>query len=163
MNYFRRIVIFILIVNIIFEFVPNESYKKYIKHISGIIMVLIIINPISKYCNINILENSVSNFFMQNAMLDVNKFMSDSNDMALNNSVAIYRSNFENQIKSYLTDCNFDVTDVQAGISITNENEIRIDYVEIDLKFINYEIENEYIKNMVEEKFFISKEIINVV
>lgn len=55
------------------------------------------------------------------------------------------------------------MSDVEVGISITDENEIRIDYVEIDLKFINYEIEDEYIKGMIEEKFYISKEVIEVI
>ena len=163
MDYFKGIVVFVLLINIIYEFVPNDSYKKYLKHISGIIMILIIINPISKYCDINNLENTVNDFFVQNDALDVNEFMSGTSDIVLNKSADIYRCNIENEIKTYLVESNFDVDGVEARISITHENEIKIDYVEIDLKFINYELENEYIKDMIQEKFFISKEVISVI
>lgn len=163
MAYFKGIVIFVLLINIITEFIPNDSYKKYLKNISGIILILVVINPISKYCEVNNLENTVNNFLIQNDTMDVNEFMSGTNDIALNKSASIYRNNIENQIKSYLIDSNFELNDVEVGISITAEKEIKIDYVEIDLKFINYNIEDEYIKNMIEEKFYISKEVILVV
>ncbi|MBQ3544068.1 MAG: stage III sporulation protein AF [Lachnospiraceae bacterium] len=162
MDYFKGIVVFVLLINIIYEFVPNDSYKKYLKHITGVIIILVVIEPICKYCDINHFEDSVNNYFLQSDVIDVNEFMSDANDIALNKSADIYKSNIENEIKSYLMNCNFDISDVETGISITNENEIKIDYVKIDLKFINYEIEDEYIKNMIEEKFFISKEVIEV-
>lgn len=162
MSYFKRVVIYILLINIIFEFIPNDSYKKYIKHISGVILILFVIEPISKYCNINYFESVVNDFILQNEVTDINKFMSGVNDIALNKSVEIYQSNIEYEIKTYLENCNFDVMDVEAVIGITNENDIKINYLEIDLKFINYEIEDDYIKNMIEEKFFISKDVIKV-
>ena len=106
MSYFKRVVIYILLINIIFEFIPNDSYKKYIKHISGVILILFVIEPISKYCNINYFESVVNDFILQNEVTDINKFMSGVNDIALNKSVEIYQSNIEYEIKTYLENCN---------------------------------------------------------
>lgn len=162
MSYFKGIVIFILLVNLISEFIPKDSYKKYLKHISGIILILIIIEPVSEFLDVGNLEDKINRIILEDNILEANEFMRDADNESAKNMIYLYEQEIEDEVKAYLENCNLDIHEVKANIEITDNNELELISLEVDMKFINYDVENEYIKNIIEEKFSISKDRIYI-
>lgn len=162
MNYFKGIVIFILIVNLISEFIMNDSYKKYMKHISGIILVLIIIKPVSGFFGEGNMERIINKTILESNILESKKFMKEADNKALENMTSLYEDEIEKEIEQYLNEKNIDINDVKAQVEVSDTGKVELTSILIDMKFINYDIENQYIKDLIEEKFLISKERIEV-
>lgn len=50
-GYIRNICIFMLVITLILNIFPEKSYKKYIKLFAGLLLLLIVFNPIIKIKN----------------------------------------------------------------------------------------------------------------
>lgn len=95
----KEIAIFLILINIISTVIPEDRYKKYIQIISGLVIILIIFNPLNKYLNENILYNSFEKIYKENEIVEMDKSLSNLNE----DIVKVTINNYEKSImKKYL-------------------------------------------------------------
>lgn len=78
-EYIKGIVFFSLFANLILDFMPNVNYKKYIKVLIGILLIMVVLRPI---INFNFIINEIDDIvkdvsFKTNTDLQVDEKISD--------------------------------------------------------------------------------------
>jgi stage III sporulation protein AF len=124
-DFIKSIVIFLLLAKILEYLIPSGSMKKYFRLFSGIILMIIVINPIIKHNGLleKLNYNVIKNEFQLNSS-DLNKVEQDEynkirNDIALK----IYKDKIEIQIKELLKQENITAIKVKVSIEEDFNNE----------------------------------------
>ena len=165
---------------------PDNSMKKYLKFVLGLILIVVILNPILKFFNVgeNELKNSISsyekNLKEKESDNDINV---DSNKLREESFKNNFNKNCENMLKNEFkgmefkceVDCNVDFKGVKFDISSINvyikEKKVRkvvnVEKVEIDVSKESKKKENkneEYkdVVNFLKSELEISESKINI-
>ncbi|OPF51592.1 stage III sporulation protein AF [Clostridium baratii] len=165
---------------------PDNSMKKYLKFVLGLILIVVILNPILKFFNVgeNELKNSISsyekNLKEKESDNDINV---DSNKLREESFKNNFNKNCENMLKNEFkdmefkceVDCNVDFKGVKFDISSINvyikEKKVRkvvnVEKVEIDISKESKKKENkneEYkdVVNFLKSELEISESKINI-
>lgn len=114
-TYMLTLVSVIILITLIEIILPTSNNKKYIKFVSGLILIVTIINPISKALNTNI---DLDKFLSQNEF----EIENISNSMATNyydnyNLYESYKSNLETDIISRLEDNGYEVLSIDVEVN----------------------------------------------
>lgn len=114
-TYMLTLVSVIILITLIEIILPTSNNKKYIKFVSGLILIVTIINPISKALNTNI---DLDKFLSQNEF----EIENTSNSMATNyydnyNLYESYKSNLETDIISRLEDNGYEVLSIDVEVN----------------------------------------------
>ena len=165
---------------------PDNSMKKYLKFVLGLILIVVILNPIMKFFNVgeNELKNSISsyekNLKEKEADNDINV---DSNKLREESFKNNFNKNCENMLKNEFkdmefkceVDCNIDFKGVKFDISSINvyikdkkvKKVVNVEKVEIDTSKESKKKENkneEYkdVVNFLKSELEISENKINI-
>ncbi|MDU1053408.1 stage III sporulation protein AF [Clostridium baratii] len=165
---------------------PDNSMKKYLKFVLGLILIVVILNPILKFFNVgeNELKNSISsyekNLKEKEADNDINV---DSNKLREESFKNNFNKNCENMLKNEFkdmefkceVDCNIDFKGVKFDISSINvyikdkkvKKVVNVEKVEIDTSKESKKKENkneEYkdVVNFLKSELEISESKINI-
>lgn len=165
---------------------PDNSMKKYLKFVLGLILIVVILNPIMKFFNVgeNELKNSISsyekNLKEKEADNDINV---DSNKLREESFKNNFNKNCENMLKNKFkdmefkceVDCNIDFKGVKFDISSINvyikdkkvKKVVNVEKVEIDTSKESKKKENkneEYkdVVNFLKSELEISENKINI-
>lgn len=165
---------------------PDNSMKKYLKFVLGLILIVVILNPIMKFFNVgeNELKNSISsyekNLKEKEADNDINV---DSNKLREESFKNNFNKNCENMLKNEFkdmefkceVDCNVDFKGVKFDISSINvyikdkkvKKVVNVEKVEIDTSKESKKKENkneEYkdVVNFLKSELEISENKINI-
>lgn len=96
-TWIKNIVIYMIINTIIMNLLGNKSYKKYVSIISGMILVLIVISPLTKLLD---LDDNLNYFLQYNDFaIDTSDFKTDINHMEEEQKDKIFQK-YSNKIKS---------------------------------------------------------------
>lgn len=165
---------------------PDNSMKKYLKFVLGLILIVVILNPILKFFNVgeNELKNSISsyekNLKEKESDNDINV---DSNKLREESFKNNFNKNCENMLKNEFkdmefkceVDCNVDFKGVKFDISSINvyikdkkvKKIVNVEKVEIDTSKESKKKENkneEYkdVVNFLKSELEISESKINI-
>lgn len=165
---------------------PDNSMKKYLKFVLGLILIVVILNPILKFFNVgeNELKNSISsyekNLKEKESDNDINV---DSNKLREESFKNNFNKNCENMLKNEFkdmefkceVDCNVDFKGVKFDISSINvyikdkkvKKIVNVEKVEIDTSKESKKKENkneEYkdVVNFLKSELEISENKINI-
>lgn len=165
---------------------PDNSMKKYLKFVLGLILIVVILNPILKFFNVgeNELKNSISsyekNLKEKESDNDINV---DSNKLREESFKNNFNKNCENMLKNEFkdmefkceVDCNVDFKGVKFNISSINvyikdkkvKKIVNVEKVEIDTSKESKKKENkneEYkdVVNFLKSELEISESKINI-
>lgn len=165
---------------------PDNSMKKYLKFVLGLILIVVILNPILKFFNVgeNELKNSISsyekNLKEKESDNDINV---DSNKLREESFKNNFNKNCENMLKNEFkdmefkceADCNVDFKGVKFDISSINvyikdkkvKKIVNVEKVEIDTSKESKKKENkneEYkdVVNFLKSELEISESKINI-
>ncbi|MCT4687072.1 stage III sporulation protein AF [Vallitalea sp.] len=124
-SFIRNIVIFLLLAKILEYLIPDGNMKKYFRLFSGIILIIIIINPIIKYngimeqFNLDVIKNQF-NINYTDTQGTENKYSEIQNEITLK----IYKEKIINHVKGLLEDEKISIKNVSVEIEedINNEN-----------------------------------------
>lgn len=165
---------------------PDNSMKKYLKFVLGLILIVVILNPILKFFNVgeNELKNSIS-FYEKNLKEKEsdNDINVDSNKLREESFKNNFNKNCENMLKNEFkdmefkceVDCNIDFKGVKFDISSINvyikdkkvKKVVNVEKVEIDTSKESKKKENkneEYkdVVNFFKSELEISENKINI-
>ncbi len=90
-NWIKSIVFFLVLISIINNLVGSSAYRKYINLISGMILIILVVNPILRIFDI---DKKIDYYF------DKNTFMADRQDIN-NDLIRIEQAQKESIIKEY--------------------------------------------------------------
>lgn len=90
----REIAIFLILINIISSLVPGESYKKYLKMILGIIIILIVINPLWKIVNGTGLYDMFAKEYKESRIIEMDKSLGSLNNQINDIALKDYEGEF---------------------------------------------------------------------
>lgn len=164
----REISVFLILVSIISNLVQGEDYKKYIRIVSGIIIILIIINPIKKIFDEEVIYSLFAEEYKQNELVELKKSMEGMNSEIYKKTMEEYEREIENKLKSVLEERGFGIENIDVTINIEGE-EIYIEevYIKTRSKYGTYDegvgrSTSEFIKSYLWEEYSIEKDIIQV-
>jgi len=102
-EWIKNIIIFLVLTTIITNLLGKSAYKKYVNLITGIILLILVINPLIKLLK---LEDSLDYFFSSNYLLaetkDANIKFDGMEDMKKNTILKEYKEKLKEQIASIL-------------------------------------------------------------
>ncbi len=118
-DWLTNIVIFTVLATVTINVLPNNNYKRYIKLFIGLMFIVIIISPITKYLNIN--EDIGFNYILEEFNVNYNLY---SNSKVNDNNytkklVETYEDNVGTNIKDYLNNQGYNIKNVEV---ISDEN-----------------------------------------
>ncbi|CUP75701.1 stage III sporulation protein AF [Clostridium baratii] len=166
--------------------VPDNSMKKYLKFVLGLILIVVILNPILKFFNVgeNELKNSISSYEKNlkekesdnDINVDSNKLREESFKNNFNkNCENILKNEFKDMEFKCEVDCNVDFKGVKFDISSINvyikekkvSKVVNVEKVEIDISKESKKKENkneEYkdVVNFLKSELEISESKINI-
>lgn len=165
---------------------PDNSMKKYLKFVLGLILIVVILNPILKFFNVgeNELKNSISSYEKNlkekesdnDINVDSNKLREESFKNNFNrNCENILKNEFKDMEFKCEVDCNIDFKGVKFDISSINvyikdkkvKKVVNVEKVEIDTSKESKKKENknkEYkdVVNFLKSELEISENKINI-
>lgn len=161
----KSLAAFLMLVNILMLMLPGEKYNKYFKVISGMILILIIINPITKLMN-NSMEFNLFN--ADDIIIEEKKSLQDINDSIYEISLREYEKEAEKQYITKLCGEGFPVENINIEMTVSDTS---VDIVHIEVKMgkdaKNYgealkDATNQYIKSCFKNDMNVEDEIIEI-
>src|SRR5574344_79655 len=128
----KELAIFMLIINILSSIVPTENYKKHFKIIAGIVLIIIIIQPISKIFGNNNLVELFEDKYMTSEITELNRSLGNVNKEICDKSIDSYQLELNEKIKNVLENEKISVESVNSKITYDEDKDImRIERVDI--------------------------------
>lgn len=174
MEVVREIAIFLIVVNILSSLMPEEIYKKYLKMLSGIILILIIIQPLQVLFNESELEDMVERQIKESNIVELNQSLSGINEEIGKSAKNMYEEEIKTSIFEFLdkNDIGTDNIEVKleiiddalviSGILIETEGSQTVDNKKEGREDYAAETRNLYIRNLVADTYGINRELILV-
>lgn len=175
MEIVKEIAIFLIVVNILSSLMPDDNYKKYLKMLSGIILILIIIQPLHVFFNDSELEDMVKRQIEESNIVELNKSLAGINEEIGNGAKKIYEEEIKNSICDFLKKNSIQTDNVEIDMQINEDDELVLSGVFIEIAgnqafdedgeyLDNYALETRilYVKNLISDAYGIDKELIIV-
>lgn len=113
----QNILVFYIILSVVMALIGNSSYKKYIQMFSGLVMIIIILNPLIKLLGA---EAALNLQLQKNQLYEISQAESEDIMVAeMKQSDAVmqqYEEIISKQIQSVMENYDFFATDVQVSI-----------------------------------------------
>lgn len=113
----QNILIFYIILSVVMALIGNSSFKKYIQMFSGLVMIIIILNPLMKLLGV---ENTLNLQLKKNQLFEISQAESEDIMVAeMKQSDAVmqqYEETISQQIQSVMNHYDFYATNVQVSI-----------------------------------------------
>lgn len=175
MEIVKEIAIFLIIVNILSSLMPDDNYRKYLKMLTGIILILIIIQPLHMFLDGAGLEDKIEKKIKESNIVELNKSLSGINEDIGNSAKKVYEEEIKNSINDFLEKNDIKTNSIEVDMKINDNDELVIAeiFVEVDESNVSdenrecredyaSETRNLYIKNLIAEAYGIDKELIIV-
>lgn len=175
MEVVKEIAVFLIVVNILSSLMPDENYRRYLKMLSGIILILILIQPLHTIFNDSELEDLVERQIKESNIVELDKSLSEINEEIGNGAKKIYEEEVKNSIGDFLEKNDILTDMIEIHMEINESDELVISEVFIEIqentafdgngKYIgNYAMETRaaYIKNLVANAYGINQDLIIV-
>lgn len=164
----RDISVFLILISILSNLVQGEDYKKYIRIVSGIIIILIIINPVKKIFDEEGIYSLFAEEYKQNELVELKKSMEGMNSEIYKKTIEEYEKEIEDRLKEVLEERGFGIESIDVGIDIEDEElYIKEVYIKTAGRYGPYDegvgrSTSEFIKSYLWEEYYIEKDIIQV-
>lgn len=163
----REIAVFVIFVNIISCVIPGDNYKKYLKLVSGIITIIILIKPILKYSDGGDLYNTFLMEYKKSQVAEADKSLSNINKEIADITLADYTREINENIYTFLSEKGFKTDCIDAKLEVEENGTIVVKKLIIKFKNMGYDKNLKdtttiYIYDIIFEKYNISKEVIEV-
>lgn len=120
----QNLLIYYIILSVVMSLVGNSSFKKYVEMFSGLVMIIIILNPLIKLFGV---ENSLDLNIRKNQLYEITKAESEDIMVAeLKQSDAVlrqYEETIENQIGTVMSNHDYKAIDVRVAIDDVLDSE----------------------------------------
>lgn len=175
MEVVKEIAVFLIVVNILSSLMPDDNYRRYLKMLSGIILILIVIQPLHVFFNDSELEDLVERQIKESNIVELDKSLSGINEEIGNSAKKLYVEEVKNSIGDFLEKNGILTDTIEIDMEINDSDELVISEVFIEIdgntvfdengKYVgNYAMETRgaYIKNLVADAYGIDKDLIVV-
>lgn len=163
----REIAVFTIFINIVSCIIPGDNYKRYLKLISGIIIIIIVMKPIFRYTDGNELYNAFIKEYEKNQVVELDKSLRNLNKKIADITISDYEREVSEDIVTFLTKKGFKVSDVDISLIVDDDNRLGVKKLLIEFEDMNYdknlrEATTIYIDDIILEKYNIDKEVIEI-
>lgn len=152
----KNILIYLVVVTIIENLLPESKYMKYTKVFSGMILIIIVITPFIKLVGINgYLDNSIIDYkfnYETEKIEKQNKMLSKKQQQYIINS---YKKELEKQIQYNLEQENFIVKKVDVDIIYDKNKKQAITFKSVNITILDKQAKP--LKKVKIDKIFINK------
>ena len=183
----KEIAYFVIIISLISNLISNEKYIKHIKLFTGIILILIIINPLLKFFNSG---GSLKNVFEEESMVnninELNRSLSGIEENISSQTINDYQVCINKKVKGDLEKEGYNVERVDSVIENKenpSEEENTFEIAKIDVYLLEnsdqnqisvnkvvigenkkkvYQVSDIYIMDYIKENYNINEKIINI-
>jgi stage III sporulation protein AF len=162
----KEIVVILILVSIISNLIPEENYKKYLRLISGIMIILIIINPIKKILNEEGLYYDFAEEYKKNDIVELKKSMDNINSEIYTRTKEEYENEIAYKLKNSLEQRGYIIEETEVTMDI-EEDLLYIEnvYIEISNRYGSYDDSVEkstikFIKSYLWEEYSINEDIV---
>ena len=159
----RQTAVFLMVVNLLTMLVNSESYRKYIKIFAGLLLLLMLLRPVTRWFSGRELEEIMEDRLTQFAILEVDRSLENVNEEASEAMKRIYEEKTAESILLYLREQKLAVREVTVSLQMEKEAMIfdRITVV-VEGNRRTAEAQQAYIGSLLTEKYGIDKECILV-
>ncbi|MCU6754436.1 stage III sporulation protein AF [Bovifimicola ammoniilytica] len=156
-----------MFINIVSCIIPGDNYKRYLKLISGIIIIIIVMKPIFRYNDGNELYNAFIKEYEKNQVVELDKSLRNLNKKIADITISDYEREVSEDIVTFLTKKGFKVSDVDISLIVDDDNRLGVKKLLIEFEDMNYdknlrEATTIYIDDIILEKYNIDKEVIEI-
>lgn len=162
----KEIAGFLLVVSILENLIQNEKFRKYLKMTAGIVMILIIFQPLNK-----ILGNDYNYFEMftvkeyEKDIQEMEKSLSDVNKSASKDVISQYKLYMEEKVERELINEGFEIDEVTVELYVNEESMVELDKMTIRYDNANHpnliHVGND-ISNIDAKKTYLKKYVANL-
>ena len=118
MNGIRQIMVFLIITDLLALFINGETYKKYLKIISGMLLVLMILRPVSKWLAEEKFGSLVENRMMEFEVIEADQSLINVSQEAALRTKQLYEEKTAGQIRQYLSQQKIAVKEVAVEMEV---------------------------------------------
>lgn len=164
----REIAVFLILVSVITNFIPEGNYKKYIRVISGIIIILIVINPIQKIFHGDEFTVMFENEYKKKELIEMKISMDGINSEIYQKTLEEYEKEIGNYIKNQLEERGFNIRNICIKMDVDKDVlYLKEVFIEVGDRYGTYnegvgKSTGEFIKSYLCEEYGIEEEIICV-
>lgn len=175
MEVVKEIAVFLIVVNILSSLMPDDNYRRYLKMLSGIILILIVIQPLHVFFDDSELEDLVERQIKESNIVELDKSLSGINEEIGNSAKKLYEEEVKNSIGNFLEKNGILTDTIEIDMEINESDELVISgvFIEVDGNTVfdengkyvgNYAMETRaaYIKNLVADAYGIDMNLIVV-
>lgn len=132
MQYIKEIAIFLVVVNLLSILINNDSYKKYMKIFSGLILILIIIKPLKIFISEKSFEEVIDRKITEYDIVEMNQSLDNINEEAGKNIKSMYEEKISKEIFRFLLENKIEAERVETELEI-HDNQLVFKKVDIKL------------------------------
>lgn len=149
MEYIKKIVVLIMIYNILSMLIVSESYQKYYKLLSGMILILIVFEPLHKIMNVTSSQNQILRTLSEFELSDEHYAMEHMSEEIEKQQIELVNSKTAECLRQMLWKQNISVEDVIVECEFRDREII---YKKILIKDKKSDHANtDYMKNLITE------------
>ncbi len=119
MSVIKEIAIFLMITDLLYIMMNHESYQKYLKIFSGLILILMIIRLVTGFLSGHELEEEIEDRLMEYSIVEVDKSLDNVEQNAGDTMKSIYEEKTSKNIKAYLEANDIDIEEVTVEFEVT--------------------------------------------
>lgn len=123
--------VFLLMTNLMITIINDENYKRYLKFFSGIIMILMLAGPVSRFLGEGRLEKRISRLSEEFEISELNRSFENLDKEIGVKSKILYENKMSEDILSYLRSRQIEAEDVQVAMSVEGD---RLTFDQIDIR-----------------------------
>lgn len=183
MQYIKTIAVFLIVVNLLMTLINHDSYKKYMKIFSGLILVLMITKQVRYYFSSGIIENAIDKKMQEYEIAEISNSLDNINEDIGEKAKHIYEEKIADEISLFLEKENIEVRNVavqmsvkKAGlafekviIELDNQKNVFLsedgNYIyeagEINVNYVS-EVRREYVNQLISKEYGIESELIHI-
>ena len=122
MEMVKEIAIFLIVVNILSSLMPNKNYQKYLKVLSGIVLILIILEPLQIFFDSTKLEELVERNLKESNIVELNQSLSGVNEEIGKQAKEMYEQEIADSISKYLVQQGIEINQITVEMEINQED-----------------------------------------
>lgn len=157
-SWVKNIVVFLLLLTLIEQVLPNSDYKKYIKIAAGLILILIVFSPVLSFLK---LDTSLSYYFQwENFKISAADFQAEELEAERNDYIVEqYKGNLEQQMITLFSNEDFSVAGAAVEIDEDAQSEEFGQIYSIDIRISYKETAETTVAPVVIEQVEISGDV----
>lgn len=143
LGYIKNIGFFLILVSVVCNALPDNSYKKYCKLFCGLVLVVLVITPFNEFLNY---EGNISDIFIgksyQSELMEMEANLRIQDEKQFESILSQYEESLKEELQVTAKEEGLYIVDLSVNYEYIDENEDELQLASLDIFVTEYEERN---------------------